>query len=217
MIDSFVLYTDMYEEIKLLTIEQRGQLLDMIFMYAKGENADTDDLSLKILFSTIRKTLDRNAVKYNQMKEQRRVAGRKGGQAPRKQSQANESFAHQSQANEADTVFVPAPVPDNAPVPDSVSDSIPVGEHTHIPHSVEEVKKYAKETGQAKNCERFYNYYAARGWKANGSPVLVWEPLFDNWVDYEDNSQITTSDKTPAYNKSEIAEHNKRKYKSLPD
>lgn len=43
----------------------------------------------------------------------------------------------------------------------------------------DEVKAYCK--GKKLDPERFWNYYAARGWVLNGAPVCNWKALADNW------------------------------------
>ena len=50
--------------------------------------------------------------------------------------------------------------------------------------ALEDVKAYnttEKITSDAE-AERFYNYYAARGWKINGSPVEDWKALLRTWA-----------------------------------
>ena len=77
---SFVLYDDYFELIKFLTIEQRGELITMIFQYAAtGEEMKNDDTAVRIVFSSIRMTMDRDREKYQQRCEANKENGKKGG------------------------------------------------------------------------------------------------------------------------------------------
>lgn len=77
---SFVLYDDYFELIKFLTIEQRGDLITMIFQYAAtGEEMKNDDTAVRIVFSSIRMTMDRDREKYQQRCEANKENGKKGG------------------------------------------------------------------------------------------------------------------------------------------
>ena len=83
---SFVLYDDYFELIKFLTIKQRGELMTAIFEYAvTGEEVKCEDLSVQIIFSTIRMTMDRDREKYIQRCETNKANAKKGGR-PRKAS-----------------------------------------------------------------------------------------------------------------------------------
>ena len=62
---SFLIYKDIFDEVQLLTIEQRGLLFTALFEYAISRNElQTNDLALKIIFSTMRKAIDRDTKNY---------------------------------------------------------------------------------------------------------------------------------------------------------
>ena len=86
--ESFVLYTAQKEVIDNLSDEDAGKLFKGIFEYVSGSEPNFNDL-LKFIFIPIRQQLDRNAQKYAEIKEKRRVAGAKGG----KQKLATEHMA----------------------------------------------------------------------------------------------------------------------------
>ena len=77
---SFVLYYDMFEQMKLLDAEQRGELLFAIFEYeCTGEvNAELCPMS-RLAFSFIRATLDRDRAEYEKRCEKNAENGKKGG------------------------------------------------------------------------------------------------------------------------------------------
>lgn len=110
---SFILYTDYWQHIELLTLEERGSLLTAIFDYVSSDSLPDLTGSPAMAFSFIRAQLERDYDKWNDITEKRAIAGAiggvKSGEARRKQKQANEanaSIMKQKQANEAVTVTV---------------------------------------------------------------------------------------------------------------
>ena len=103
--DGIILYTSQYVAISRLSIEQKGRLLDCIFLKALGEPIDiSDDPVLAMAFAFVEERMDSNAAKYEKIVEKRREAGRKGGLkrvANYQANQANASLAKQNQANQA--------------------------------------------------------------------------------------------------------------------
>ena len=101
---SFVMFTDKFEAVKLLTMEQRGVLLTAIFAHASGEALPEMDDVTRVLYTVIQGGMDACAEKYEATCERRRQAGQKGGLA--KASNAKQCLAKASNAkhNETDTV-----------------------------------------------------------------------------------------------------------------
>ena len=79
---TLLLYQEYEEHFKLLTDEQKGQLIMALFAYNRGEKVELDGI-LQMAFSFMKADIDRNNAKYNEIVEARREAGRKGGR-PRK-------------------------------------------------------------------------------------------------------------------------------------
>ena len=154
---SFVMFTDKYEAVKLLTMEQRGVLLTAIFAHASGEDLpDMDDVT-RVLYTVIQGGMDACAEKYEATCERRRQAGQKGGLA--KASNAKQCLAKPSNAkhNETDTET------DTETVTDTETDTdIPkgiykkagkpakhkYGEYQHVLLTDEEREKLADEYGE---------------------------------------------------------------------
>ena len=110
---SFLMYTDYYEQIKMLTLEQRGALLTAIMAYQVGEDLPEMDAMTKMAFSFISADMRRDNEKYEEIVERRRESGRKGGyQKAANQRESNlanvasASFAKTNLANVADNVNV---------------------------------------------------------------------------------------------------------------
>lgn len=96
---SFVLYTDTYESIKDLSNEQKGILLNAIFVYAQSHDLIKLDSTTKMAFSFIRQYLDRDEYSWNEKIIKRRLAGSMGGKQ-RVANQANATFAKQTKQNQ---------------------------------------------------------------------------------------------------------------------
>ena len=96
---SFVLYTDQKEVFDELTDEDAGKLIKHIFAYVNDENPEQSDKLLKIAFLPIKTQLKRDLVVWDEKKQQRAEAGRKGGLA--KASNASEVLANPSNAKQS--------------------------------------------------------------------------------------------------------------------
>ena len=78
MKNSFVLYYEFKESIELLSDEQAGKLFKSLFDYeTENKEPDFTDIAMKIVFSTIRNSLDRNKEKYEKTCQRNKVVARK--------------------------------------------------------------------------------------------------------------------------------------------
>ena len=117
---SFVIYCDIGDQLELLTDEQVGVLFRSVVKYASNEEElSSNDGMVKLLFSVIKKQIDRDTEKYKTVCERRREAGSKGG----KQKVAN---AKQNLANVADNDN------DSDNVNDNVSTEVDIKENTIV-------------------------------------------------------------------------------------
>jgi hypothetical protein len=99
---SFVLYTDQREVFDELSDEDAGKLIKHIFSYVNDEDPITEDKLIKVAFLPIKTQLKRDLKIWDEKKEQRAEAGKKGGLAKSinaKQSLAKPSNATNSLAN----------------------------------------------------------------------------------------------------------------------
>ena len=128
---SFVIHCDIEDQLDLLTNEQVGTLFRSVVRYASNEEEiSSNDGMVKLLFSVIKKQIDRDTEKYKAVCERRREAGSKGGKqkvANAKQkvaNVANASKCEQNLANVADS--------DNDSDSDSVSTEVDIKENTIV-------------------------------------------------------------------------------------
>lgn len=76
---SFILYTDFYDGIKFLNNEEKGEFIDMVFKYIRGEEFEEKySTSSIIAFNFIKPTLDRDNEKWEKEINARSEAGKKG-------------------------------------------------------------------------------------------------------------------------------------------
>ena len=75
---SFVIHCDIEDQLDLLTNEQVGTLFRSVVRYASDEEEiSSNDGMVKLLFSVIKKQIDRDTEKYKAVCERRREAGSK--------------------------------------------------------------------------------------------------------------------------------------------
>ena len=89
---SFILYYDFKDQFDLLTREEKGMLIEVIFDYAVFGSIPEDLPKLiRMAFSPIKSALDRDRLKYLDRCEKNRENGKKGGR-PKKTSTSDGSF-----------------------------------------------------------------------------------------------------------------------------
>jgi hypothetical protein len=120
---SFVLYTDQREIFEELTDEQAGKLIKHIFSYVSDENPETDDKYVKLSFIPIKTQLKRDLKIWDEKKQLRSEAGKKGGLA--KASNARNDLANPSNARN-DLAKLAVNVNGNVNVNDNVNGNVNV-------------------------------------------------------------------------------------------
>ena len=99
---SFLLYHENYEQLKLLSMEQRGQLLTSIYEYETTGTVLPMEGLVEMCFSFIRQKLDNNRKVYEERCEKNRENGKKGGR-PKKQGESAETDGFLEKPKKADT------------------------------------------------------------------------------------------------------------------
>lgn len=87
---TFILRSDFYPQVQLLTREQRGDLLTAIFAYTSDEDLPAMDGVTTMCFEFIKASIDFYAVRYDAQCQKNRENGRKGGR-PKKAAGNNEN------------------------------------------------------------------------------------------------------------------------------
>lgn len=124
---SFVIYCDIRDQLELLTDEQVGVLFRSVVKYASNEEElSSNDGMVKLLFSVIKKQIDRDTEKYKTVCERRREAGSKGGK--QKVANAKQNLANVANASKCEQNLANVADSDN----DSVSTEVDIKENTIV-------------------------------------------------------------------------------------
>ena len=76
---SFILYTDVYDSLKDLSLEDKGKLFDAMYQYTlTGKTKELSDIT-KMAFSFIKREIDRNNEKWEIIRDRNEENGKLGG------------------------------------------------------------------------------------------------------------------------------------------
>ena len=156
---SFLLYTDRWKEIQMLSNEQCGILFKAVFTYVNtGVRLETNDLTLQVLFSVLTSQIDEGTRRWEATRKARSEAGKKGG-APKgnknaankrkqtkqaKQTNASENKQEQTktsknkQTQTKQAVTVTGTVTDTVTVPENIPQDSTALERAELPAPGEE-------------------------------------------------------------------------------
>lgn len=79
--DSFILYSEWSENISILSNEQAGILVKALFSLAKGEDIPQMDAVTDMCFRFLKAQIERDSKRYEEVKNIRSEAGKKGAMA----------------------------------------------------------------------------------------------------------------------------------------
>jgi len=163
---SFLLYCDLLHTVKKLNDEQAGKLFKHVLEYVNDLNPETEDIITDLCFEPIKQNLKRDLQKYEQIREKKREAGKKGANK-RWQNIAPVKSAKKKMAN----------IAVNVNVNDNVNDKDIYRAFGHLSISVLEYKKLCDEYGEVntndilESIENFKNntkykslYLTAKNW-----------------------------------------------------
>jgi len=133
----FILYADQKELFDTLTEEQAGKLIKHIFAYVNDEDPESDDVLTKLAFIPIKQQLKRDLKKFEEIKEKRSEAGKKG-----MQSRWNDNKAITKDNN---VIPVITKITDNVNVTVNVKEKDIYRKFSHLKITKEEVEKLKLE------------------------------------------------------------------------
>lgn len=110
---SFVYYLDWAEELLTLPSELRLKVDDAVKRYVLYGEEPTDREVIYSMFGLMRKQIDRDAAKWNDIRVKRSEAGRRGAEVTNRQKSANDGKCRQKSANSAVNVNVNGNVSSN--------------------------------------------------------------------------------------------------------
>ena len=192
--DTFILRVDFFPQVKMLSLEQRGQLLTAIFAYSAGEELPDMDQVTQMCFGFIKTSLDANAERYQARCAKNRENGSRGGRPAGKAnaSEKNRTLSDKSERlNEKPNGFSENPIDlDSESDLDLDSESLSVRDCAGAREREDFLKIlfFEKQLLQPQvELERFINHYAKCGWvDAHGNAIRnraaalrAWSPAKD--------------------------------------
>ena len=172
--DSFILYTEQKEVIDKLSNEDAGQLIKALYEYVETGNLPNFNNYLDIIIIPFKQNLDRNAEKWESVRQKRIEAGKASAEI-RKQNlakQANAKFAKKDLANEAVNV--------NVNVNDNVN--VNVNNNKNKKPTLEEIENYITEKKLKVDAKQFFDYFETGNWiDAKGNKVKNWKQKLLTW------------------------------------
>ena len=182
---SFIMYLDNKDVFYDLTDEQAGQLIKAIYKYQESGEITAKGL-LKTVFLSFKGMLDRNEEKWEEIKQKRSDAGKKGMEIRwgKNNKIANDNKRYQSITKITDNVSVN----DNVNVNDNVSVSV-INNNAFTTPTLDELRSYCQDNNMNDfDCDNFFNYYEANGWlNNNGTPIKNWKAKIKYW--YNDDKK----------------------------
>lgn len=203
--NNFVVYTEWWESIKHLSVEQKAELLDAMFLYHKGEvNECSPVVNMALTF--MKAQFERDKLKYEESAERSRLNGSKGGR-PKSDKNANNKkptgFSEKGQVNskprKPDDVDVD--VDDDVDVDvllkeitsnevqkkkTNQDDSFKFNEGLFSQHWYEiAVEKGFTNEQLEDTCTLFADYYTNGKGKSNKSSQRGWDARWRRWLDNE--------------------------------
>ena len=200
---SFLLYANYLQQIEMLSMEQRGELLTALLQYASGcpaeECCDGYDGMVRMAFSFIRAQIDRDTAEYEKKCNKLRENAKKRWEAAAEKKDSNKNAkaskrmqlhtnAKNAMHNDNDydnekenTHRVSIKENANAHTP---SDPKSAGEDNDVftPPTPDEVRTYAAEYGGQIDAERFVNYYQSINWMVGNNQITDWKAAARNWM-----------------------------------
>lgn len=190
MKDSFVLYTKYSEQLELLTMEQRGELITAIFECMKGNEPSINGV-VAMAFSFIKTQLDADAEKYEEVCRKRAEAGKMGGR-PKKQMVSDENQEKAKKANGFSEKQTKTKKADNEYEYDNdikekvISKDITKKKTIRFsPPTVSEVQAYCQEKGYNIDADKFVSFYESKGWMVGKNKMKDWKSAVRGWASRE--------------------------------
>lgn len=169
--------------------EAAGRALKASFVYARtGEVPELDPVA-KILFSSIRPSIDQSAGTFENISKRNRenVKKRWEGEKPEKQ---NDTKAYQNIPNvqelQEDTEVRRKKIEDRSKkIEDNTRERrtvSPSSARAKPPTEDESIEFFTINGSSAQEAKRFFDYYTANGWKVGRNSMKDWKAAARNWM-----------------------------------
>lgn len=174
------IFTDFLEVVEPLSDDERGRLFMAMLGYALDGSQPTLTGNERFVWAMARQHINREVAAYKTKVEAGREAGRRSGEARRKQTEPkgtkpnetnqdndndNDNNNNNNNDNDNDIYIAPAPKA-----------------HIYLqPPSLEEVASYCRERGNHVDPHYFHSYYESNGWRVGRNPMRDWKAAVRSW------------------------------------
>jgi len=205
---SFVLYCDLIHTVEKLPDDVAGKLFKLILNYTNDNNPEVDDVLLSVAFEPIKRQLKRDLKDWDNQKQKRSEAGKKGMQSRWKDNKTitkdNTVITKDNNVKNAitkitDTVTVTDTVNVN------VNDTVTVTNKSNSP-TIEMCRQYFDSRGYVEEfADKFFHYYNSLNWinKKGFEVSKVWRNSAELWFGDKDAIQYKKEEEMDAYEKQE--------------
>lgn len=188
------IYRDFIDIVRELDNGARGRLLMAIMLYANDEEPDNLTGAERIAFLTIKSQIDRDRDAYDSISEKRKLAGKVGAERRWEQEKmanailpmakdGKNSKCHQDKDKDKNNIS-PSIIP-------------PKG----IPPTLEAVREYCKERRNSVDPEKFYDFYASKGWMVGKNKMKDWKAAVRTWEHSRSEIPRVSTWDNPVYEK----------------
>jgi hypothetical protein len=185
--DSFILYTQQYESVKLLSLEDKGRLFDAVFQYAiTGEVPANLPAVVAMAFSFIRSTIDRNEKRYNKKCERnreninKRWEGKKNKDTNVYERIRTNTIDTNAYLYDNDNDNIITDINNTPPISPSGGKRVSSANKFTIP-SPDEVEAYCKERNNNISGSEFVDHYTSNGWMVGKNKMKDWKAAIRTW------------------------------------
>ena len=210
---SFVLYCDLIHTVEKLPDDVAGKLFKLILDYTNDNNPEVDDVLLSVAFEPIKRQLKRDLKDWDNQKQKRSEAGKKGMQSRWKDNKAitndNTVITNDNNVKNAITkITVTDTVTDTVNVTDTVT--VTDTNKSNSP-TIEMCRQYFDSRGyMSEFADKYFNYYNSLDWiNTKGNPMAAtWRHTAEQWMNSKDAIEFKKEEEMDAYEKQE--EHRKK-------
>lgn len=193
------MYKDYVDVFRDLTDVRRGRLIMAVLEYAFGGGEPQLRGEERLAFSMIRSQIDRDREKYIDTCQRNREHGKKGGR-PKKALALEENPAVFEKPKEKENIKENEKENikenENVNVNENESSGWDTGGWEEAQRQLppvldpDTIKNYCYENGLVHvDPQKFYDYYAANGWRMGRGPMVDWRAAIRNW-DRQDAAKV---------------------------
>ncbi len=173
------IFTDFIEVVEPLSDDERGRLFMAMLGYALDGSQPTLTGNERFVWAMAKQHINREVAAYKTKVEVGREAGRRSGEARRKQTEPKGTRPNETnQDNDNDNNNDNNNNNDN----DSLSSGGAPGAQRENPPTLEEVMAFSQETGLQTDVQYFFDYYEANGWHIGKQPIRNWKAALRAWA-----------------------------------